>query len=168
MDWLQFAVQWLHVLAGITWFGAVIYSDFVLIPAIMTLPPAEQRRAGGAIGTQALKIIPGAAIAVIVLGILRGTVWGPIKSVDVLTTEYGITWLVALVLAITTFGFAKLVIEPGIARLNAIDPGEATLADGTASPRFAAAVAAIKRATLTELGLFLAIFTCMILMRFGK
>jgi uncharacterized membrane protein len=24
MDWLQFGVQWLHVLTAITWFGAVI------------------------------------------------------------------------------------------------------------------------------------------------
>jgi uncharacterized membrane protein len=46
MDWLLFAVQWLHVITAITWFGAVIYNDFILIPALTTLPPREQKSAG--------------------------------------------------------------------------------------------------------------------------
>ena len=45
MDWLQVVVQWLHVLGGITWFGTVIYGDFILIPALMTLTPDIQRAA---------------------------------------------------------------------------------------------------------------------------
>ena len=68
MDWAQVIVQWLHVLAGITWFGSVIYADFILIPAIMTLRPDVQRAAGGAIGARAAKLIPGVAIAVIAWG----------------------------------------------------------------------------------------------------
>ena len=167
MDWAQFAVQWLHVIAAVTWFGAVIYGDFILIPALMTLPTDVQRAAGGAIGLRAMKVIPGAAIAVIVLGILRGTVWGRIHGLDALGTTYGILWLLALVLAIATFAFAKVVIEPAIARINAIDPASATLADGSANPALTAAVDAVKRSTLIELGLFLVIFTCMILMRFN-
>ena len=167
MDWVQFAVQWLHVIAAITWFGSVIYADFILIPAITTLPPREQRSAGGAIGAQATKVIPPAAIAVIVLGILRGTVWGRIHSVDTLTTTYGIVWLVALVLAVATFAFGKLVIEPSIARLNAFSLEDAVLADGRPNPALTVAVDAIKRNALLELGLFLVIFTCMILMRFN-
>ena len=167
MDWLQFAVQWLHVIAAITWFGAVIYGDFILIPALSTLPLEIQRTAGGAVGLRATKIIPAAAIAVIVLGILRGTVWGPIKSFDALTTAYGITWLVALVLAIVTYAWAARAIEGGIRELNAIPVEEATLADGSPNPRMTAAIDAVKRAAAIELGLFLVIFTCMILMRFG-
>jgi uncharacterized membrane protein len=167
MDWIQVAVQWLHVLAAITWFGAVIYGDFILIPALMTLPPDVQRAAGGAIGLRAMKVIPGAAIAVIVLGILRGTVWGRIHSVSDVTTTYGLLWLVALVLAIATYAFAKVVIEPGIARINAVDPASAIDATGRPNAELAAAVDAVKRASLAELGLFLVIFTCMILMRFN-
>ena len=167
MDWLQFAVQWLHVIAAVTWFGAVIYGDFILIPALVTLPLRDQRSAGGAIGLQATKVIPGAAIAVIVLGVLRGTVWGRIKDLDDLTTTYGIIWLVALVLAIATFAFGKFVIEPAIARLNAFPLEEASLADGRPNPAMTATVDAIKRNGVLELGLFLVIFTCMILMRFN-
>jgi uncharacterized membrane protein len=167
VDWLQVIVQWLHVLAGITWFGAVIYGDFILIPAIMTLAPDVQRAAGGAVGARASRIIPGVAIAVIVLGFLRGTVWGRIHDVNSLMTTYGYLWLTGLVLAIATFAFGKLVLEPAIGRLNAIDPANATLADGRPNPELVAAADALKRLGLIELVLFLVIFTCMILMRFN-
>ena len=167
MDWVQVGVQWLHVLAGITWFGAVIYGDFILIPALMTLPVDVQRAAGGAIGLRATRVIPGAATAVIVLGILRGTVWGRIHSFADVTTTYGYLWLTALVLAVATFAFAKVVIEPGIARINAIDPAEAVRPDGSPNPAMLRAVDTVKRASLAEFVLFLVIFTCMILMRFS-
>jgi hypothetical protein len=145
----------------------VIYGDFILIPALMTLPADVQRAAGGAIGLRATKVIPGAAVAVIVLGILRGTVWGRIHGLSDLSTTYGVLWLLALVLAIVTFAFAKVVIEPGIARINAIDPADAVQADGTPNPAMTSAVDTVKRASLAEFGLFLVIFTCMILMRFN-
>jgi hypothetical protein len=107
VDWLQFGVQWLHVLAAITWFGAVIYTDFILIPGLMKLPIDQQRTAGGAVGEQAFRVIVGAATATIILGVLRGTLFGQIRSVDALLgTSYGITWLVALVVAIVTFSWA--------------------------------------------------------------
>ena len=167
MDWLQFAVQWLHVLAAITWFGAVIYTDFILIPAITTLPPREQRMAGAAIGRQSVRVIMGAATAVIVLGILRGTVFGQIKSFEALTTAYGLTWLVALVLSLVTYYWGLRVITPAVERFNAFDLEQATLPDGSPNPAMLALIADIKRKTLTELLFFFAIFTCMILMRFG-
>jgi uncharacterized membrane protein len=167
MDWVLFAVQWLHVITAITWFGAVIYNDFILIPALTTLPPREQRSAGGAIGRQAEKVILGAASAVIVLGILRGTVFGQIKSVDALTTTYGLTWLVALVLALFTFYWGYRVLGAALARFTAFDLDQATLPDGSANPVLTGMIADIKRKSQFELLLFLAIFTCMILMRFG-
>ena len=108
MDWLQFGIQWLHVLAGITWFGAVIYNDFILIPGLMKLPIGVQRDAGQAVGAQANKVIIPAATAVIVLGILRGTIFGSIRSTDALFgTSYGITWLVAIVFAISAYLWAS-------------------------------------------------------------
>ena len=167
MDWPQFAVQWLHVLLAITWFGAVIYTDFILIPAITTLPPREQRTAGSAIGNQSARIITGAAMAVIVLGILRGTVFGSIRSVDALLTTYGLTWLFALGLAIFTFFWGLKVIVGALERFNAFDLDQATLPDGRPNPVMLALIADIKRKSQLELVFFLAIFTCMILMRFG-
>ena len=167
MDWLQFIVQWLHVFLGIFWFGAVLYGDFILIPAVTTLPLNTQREIGAAIGPRAERVILPVAGLAILLGIVRGTVFGPIKSLDALTNAYGLTWLVALIAAAATFYWGLRVIVPAIRRLNAISPQDAVGPDGAPSATFAAAIDQVKRVTLLELLGFFVIFTCMILMRFG-
>jgi uncharacterized membrane protein len=167
VDWGVFVVQWLHVIAAITWFGAVIYTDFILIPAITTLPPREQRTAGTAIGNQSTKVIIGAAAAVIVLGFLRGTVWGRIHSLDALATPYGLAWLLALVLSLVAFYWGLRVITAALVRFNAFDLDQAVLADGRQNPVMLELIADIKRKSQLELLFFLVIFTCMIFMRFN-
>lgn len=92
---------------------------------------------------------------VILLGIVRGTVFGPIDSIDALFgTAYGITWLVALVVSI------------GLVVNGARNIGPATTALKDA-PDFAAAGARLQRFAQIDLVGFLIVFTCMILMRFG-
>ena len=167
MDWLVFVVQWLHVILGVLWFGAVLYADFILIPALNTLPLTTQRAVGAAVGARGTPIIFPAAVGVILLGIVRGTVFGPIKSLDALATAYGITWLVALALAVGLFVYGLRVLAPSLERLAAIPDAEAITADGSASPALVAALDRVKRAAMLELLLFVAIFTCMILMRVG-
>ena len=130
MDWIVVAVQWLHVVLGVFWFGAVLYSDFILIPALNTLPLPTQKSVGAALGARANRILPPVAVAVVLLGILRGTVFGPIKSLDALTTPYGITWLVALLVTIATLVFAIRVLGPALERLGTIPEAEALNPDG--------------------------------------
>jgi uncharacterized membrane protein len=43
VNWLPFAVQRLHVLLGITWFGYAISMHFLVSPTLAQLPE-EQRR----------------------------------------------------------------------------------------------------------------------------
>ena len=167
MDWVIVAVQWLHVVLGVFWFGAVLYSDFILIPALNTLPLPTQRTVGAALGARANRILPPVAIAVVLLGIVRGTVFGPIKSLEALATPYGITWLVALVVTIVTIAFAIRVLAPALERLGTIPESEALNPDGSATPALTTLIARVKRLSFLELGLFIAIFTCMILLRFG-
>jgi uncharacterized membrane protein len=167
VDWLVFAIQWLHVFFGIFWFGSVLYVDFVLLPAISRLPIARQREVVVPVGSRSNNFLVPVAGTVIVLGFLRGTVFGQINSVDALTTPYGVTWLIALAAAVATFAWGLRVITPAVERMNAIALDQAAEADGTPSPRFAAAIGSLRRATLLELVGFSLIFTCMILMRFG-
>lgn len=167
MDWVLFVVQWLHVILAILWFGGVLYSDFVLIPAFNTLPLPTQRAVGAAIGARANRIIPAVAGAVILLGIVRGTVFGPLKSLDAFTTPYGITWIASLLLAIGIFVFGLRVIGPSLERLGSIPDAEALNPDGSASSKLMAALTHVKRNVLLELLGFLVVFTFMILMRFG-
>ena len=167
MNWGQFIIQWLHVGLGVLWFGTVLYNATILIPAISRLSLPRQREIGRAIGEQGFKVIRPVAGAVILLGIIRGTFFGPIKSFDNLTTAYGITWLVGLAFAIGAYMWAERMVGPALDRMNAIPEAEALGPNGTPSPALEASIAVVKRNSILELGFFLVIFTCMILMRFG-
>jgi len=165
MDWLQVIVQWLHVFFGIFWFGSTLYADLILVPAVMSLPVARQREVVAPIGSRSVKVLEPVAGLVILLGFLRGTVFGQIRSLEALMTVYGVTSLVALVAAIALFYWAFRVLPPAIERMNAI-PLDAE-ANEASNDAFAAALSRVKRISLLELVGFLIIFTCMILMRFG-
>jgi uncharacterized membrane protein len=167
VNWAQFIVQWLHVLLAIFWFGSALYSDVILIPAISTLPIVRQREIGEPIGRRGSRIIRPVIVIVILLGILRGTVFGPIQSLDRLTTAYGLTWLLALATASATAAWSFRVIIPAIDRMNAISLAEAVGADGNPTQVLVAAIDNVKRALTLELIGFFIIFTAMILMRFG-
>lgn len=155
MDWLQFVVQWLHVLLGITWFGYAISMFFLVSPALAALPEAELRSTNMRLGELGAKVFPVVGIAVLVLGVIRGTFLGPIDSVgEIFTTAYGLTWLVALLATVALF----------ITGARYIGPGFVGLKD---APDLPAAVARLRRLSMFDLALFGVIFTCMILMRFG-
>jgi uncharacterized membrane protein len=167
MNWVVFGVQWLHVLLGIVWFGTVLYNALILFPAVSQLPLGTQRQIGRVISERGFKVIQPVAIAVIVLGFLRGTVFGQINTFERLTTAYGITWLVGLVFAIGAYFWAERVIGPSVERMNAIPEAEALGPDGTPTPVLIGAIDDAKRKSVLELAFFAVIFTCMILMRFG-
>jgi uncharacterized membrane protein len=163
VDWLQFIVQWLHVLLGIFWFGGALYTDIILIPAISHLSLEKQRELGAALGVRGIAVYRVVAPLIIVLGFLRGTVFGPIKNLDALTTAYGITWLVALVVTIALYRFAFTTYERALRALTTVPLAP----DGTATPEVVAATDRVKRLAVLELVFFFVIFTCMILMRLG-
>ncbi len=164
MDWVVVGAQWLHVLLGIIWFGNSLVVAAILIPSLSRLPIPMQRQVGAQYGEQATSVFDVLVPAVIVLGVIRGTLLGPIKGVgDAFGSSYGITWLVALVAAIATFLWGRIVINGAIQRMNAAPLN----ADGTATAQLEGETARVKLVVVLELVGFLVIFTCMILMRFG-
>ena len=155
MNWLQFAVQWLHVLLAIVWFGYSLSMSFLIAPALARLHEGSQREANFELGRLGQRVFPIVAPLVILLGIIRGTVFGPIDSIDALFgTGYGITWLVALVVSI------------GLVVNGARNIGPSTVAMKDA-PDLAVAAARLQRFAQIDLVGFAVVFTCMILMRFG-
>ena len=165
MDWAVFVVQWLHVLLAILWFGNSLSLATITIPAISKLPLVRQQEIGAQLGVQGTRVIDIAGPAVIILGLLRGTVFGQIHDLNSLIgTAYGLTFLVALVVATATFLWGRFVIVPST-RVLATAPVNP---DGTATPELNAALERAKRVTVLELIGFLVVFTCMILMRFGQ
>ena len=157
MFWLG-TVQWLHVLLGIFWFGSTLYINLVFIPAVLPLSREKQQEIAARISPLTTRVLRPTAILVIALGIVRGTVLGPIHSVqDVFNTTYGVTWFVALVGALALFTFIEVVFDPDIRRLNT----------AKTEVEYEATLGRVKILSVVELIGFFAIFTCMILLRLG-
>jgi uncharacterized membrane protein len=164
VDWPVVVVQWLHVLLAILWFGNSLTLATITIPAISRLPLVRQQEIGAQLGERGTRVIDIVAPAVIILGFLRGTVFGSVRDAGTLFgTAYGLTFLVALIAAIATFLWGRFVIVPSVRALSVapVNP------DGTPTPELDAALARAKRVTVLELLGFLVVYTCMILMRFG-
>jgi uncharacterized membrane protein len=154
VNWLQFAVQWLHVLLAITWFGYAIALHFLISPALRELPEDQGRLTNSRLGEIGLRVFPIVSALVIILGILRGTVFGRIQSFEALWTIYGILFLVALI------GSLGLIFTGA----RFIGPTMESLKD---TPDYGAAVQRLRTVGWIDLGLFTLVFTCMILMRFN-
>lgn len=149
--------HWIHVFTGTFWFGGSMFANAIVGPALSGSSPPAQSEVGSRIGNRAPKIMRTMAALAIVTGIVNGTVFGPVKSLDVLFGgSYGLTWLAALVLGVGTALWGQLV----TVRLRA------AVALSLAAER-PAAIKKVLRAAGVELFGFLTVFTCMILMRFG-
>ena len=124
MDGLTAAAQWLHVFFGIFWFGGTLYATFVVLPAMSRLPPLNARAMSMELQRQIPRVIPAVALATILLGFVRGTALGPIRSTADLSSPYGVWWLVGLVGAVALVFWGQYVITP--AGRSALRPGRAS------------------------------------------
>jgi uncharacterized membrane protein len=157
MVWLV-TVQWLHVLLGVVWFGGTLYINLILIPSLLPLPREQQQEVSARIGPMTTRVLRPAAILVIVFGFIRGTFLGQLHSVqEVVGTTYGMTWLIALISTLALFAFTELVLDPAVSHLN-IAKEEA---------EYGATLRRVQVVSVIQLLGFFAIFTCMVLMRFG-
>jgi putative copper export protein len=155
VNWPLFIVQWIHVLLGVLWFGYALSMYFLISPTLMELPEQQGRITNSSLARVGGRVFPIVGLLVLALGILRGTVFGPINSLeDLFGTTYGWTWLVALVGTVALFYTGARYIGPIFESLKDVDD-------------YPAAVARLRRVSGIDLGLFFVVFTCMILMRFG-
>ncbi|GAC1613249.1 MAG: hypothetical protein NVS9B1_21340 [Candidatus Dormibacteraceae bacterium] len=151
---LLVVLHYLHVFFGIFWFGAVLTIDFLVVPTVQSLAPGVQSAFGGEFARRAPRLITAIAGTTIVLGLIRGIAGGVLFS---LGSAYGLTWIAALILGIGLAIFGVRVITPAAERLQQAAQG----------PEFEAALARIKRLTVSELGGFVVILGMMVAMRFG-
>lgn len=150
-------IEGLHMLFAIFWFGGTLFVNFVLGPATARTSPAAAGEMGAQIGIQATRVIPPVASLAILLGFLRGTVWGPIDGLSsVFNTGFGRWWFIALVLAIITFVWGQRI----------TGPSAASIATSTNADERAARVQRTIRLASIELIGFFGVFSMMILMRF--
>ena len=161
--WLIIVVQWLHVLFAIFWFGSRFVVTFILLPAMRRVKQSEQAAFLGELIRHFVRVEPALGIATIVLGFLRGTVFGVVTDAGVaLGTPYGRTWTVALALGLVAAALGGAV-GANFTALRAIP----VAADGSSQPAFDAQIGRTLTFSYASFAVFLAIFTCMILLRFG-
>ncbi|MGH2491344.1 MAG: hypothetical protein ACRDF9_07525 [Candidatus Limnocylindria bacterium] len=91
-------IHWIHVFFGVFWFGTVLYTRLVLLPALRTLPDEQYQNVRRAmLSGNARRWTYTFGYGTIVFGILRGAVNGVFAQLD---TPYGVTYLAALVLGV--------------------------------------------------------------------
>ncbi|HEV2237682.1 MAG TPA: hypothetical protein VGR57_13555 [Ktedonobacterales bacterium] len=162
--WLVAAVQGLHMLFGIFWFGSVLTLMFVVLPALAREPQPGKQAFVAALERQLHRLLPVVAGMTILLGILRGTVLGAVTSLDAATgTAYGRTWLAALILGIVTLILGARGVGGGFTRLASL----VLTVDDAARVAYAAQLRRIRLAGYLTLAGFLGTFICMVLLRFG-
>jgi uncharacterized membrane protein len=162
--WLVGTVQWLHVLFGIFWFGTVLTLTVVVVPALGRAPQPGKQTLVGALQRRLHRLLPLVAGMTILLGVVRGTIMGPVTSLHVaFGTAYGRTWTAALVFSTATLIIGARGIGGGFIRLAAME----LTADGAARAAYDTQLQKIEAAGYITIVGFLATFTCMILMRFG-
>jgi uncharacterized membrane protein len=153
---MTIVVHWLHVLGGIVWFGGHVFSAAVVWPALLRRPAAEARTFSDAMMQPAMRVMGPAGLLVLVLGIVRGTVLGPVRSLDVLVgTAYGWTFATALLLTFLLMGYGGRMRQEMDRRVwdgEAFHPGAADF---------------LRRSSAINLGGLAVILACMVLMRFG-
>jgi uncharacterized membrane protein len=166
--WLIYSMQWLHVMCGTFWLGSSLYGNFVVIPAISTLPLEQQRMFAKPLGARGDKIMIPAAILVIFFGVIRGTLLGPVQSLSyLLGTAYGLTFLVSFIVASATLAWGIWVMGRTIHQANTFPIEKVKQVDGTFTPAYLALIRRAKLFALLELVGFLIVFSCMILLGFG-
>ena len=171
MEAVTLVVQWCHVAAGILWVGGAAVLELVARPILERLPPETERAVGARMGRALVPYFAVAGTATIVFGVLRGTLFGPIRSFADLGTKYGIAWCVALAVAATLAVLGAV----GIGRTSTVyyeteafwrsaaGPGEAPVPQGL--PAEAARVRRrLVRLGRLQLSGFAAILVCMLLM----
>jgi uncharacterized membrane protein len=150
---LLIAVQWLHVLGGIFWFGSALTNHVVVVPSIKAQPPESQKAWWRSYSSRYGQMVAAVAGTTIVLGIIRGLVGG---VWSVLESAYGLTWIASVLLGIGLAFVGARLTGPATARLASAEHAN-----------YSAHLTRLSRLGRVELGLFLVLFSLMIAMRFG-
>ncbi|HET7176584.1 MAG TPA: hypothetical protein VFK21_11330 [Gammaproteobacteria bacterium] len=151
-----FVVQWLHVIGGLVWAGGALVGGYLLPRAMVDKPAPAGRAVYDPFIKTAGPLMEAAGITVLLAGLLRGTLFGPVHSFAIaFGTAYGLTWITALLFSMVFAGHSGHWHK----RMPELIWNEEL--KGAEAKRL------IDRHGLVSLVLFLGIIACMVLMRLG-
>ena len=133
MIWVLAVLLYVHVLGAIFWFGSGLMLQFVFIPALRDLPYEAQHPWLQALSANYSRIIGPVGGLTILFGILRGIFAGVLGT---LNTPYGITFVVAFVLAIPVIAVGARFIGPTAQKLAAAGTRDEVLTLATQISRY--------------------------------
>ena len=120
-DVLRWSVQYLHVLAGVLWFGAGFYVVLVQLPALLSLPPAQRLPAVVELGPRQIRYTLRLAEATIALGIVNALLTGRLANLTAtLTSLWGWAIVVGTILALGLYVLIQGAVKPAIFRVLAV------------------------------------------------
>ncbi len=166
MDPATALVQALHVTAAIIWVGGHLTWQHLILPTWFREPIVTQRELGRSLVGRYERVVIPTALLVLASGVLRGTVFGRIHTVDDLATRYGLTWAAALILVLVTFAIGARLGTPRVRAYLADDDAWAAAAQGDEGAllgRRRAFVSALR----VELGVMLLVLAMMFALRFS-
>jgi uncharacterized membrane protein len=97
MVWLQSVLLYLHIVGAIFWFGSGLFLQFVIVPALMSMPFEGQKPFLVALAARYGKVIGPIGGLTVLLGILRGISSGVLGN---LGSPYGLTYLASILGAV--------------------------------------------------------------------
>lgn len=149
-------VHTLHVITAIVWAGAHVFMALVGWPTLRDRPAAEAQAVLARMSRTLGPLMAVTGSLVVVLGVLRGTVFGVVRSfTQLVETPYGRTFMLAALLTIVLAvhgARAGRTLEARIFRDGAWTPDAKRI---------------LRRSSVLEGSLLLAVIACMALMRFG-
>jgi len=112
MDTGLVSVQFVHIAGGAAWLGGSTFANLVVLPFIARQPVDRQRGLFAAIVLGPERVMIGAALLAGLSGLLRGTLFGPIKSLAALGRPYGLLWFAAILITAVVFAVGGRVTSP--------------------------------------------------------
>ncbi|HEX2754476.1 MAG TPA: hypothetical protein VHM48_03375 [Candidatus Limnocylindrales bacterium] len=167
MDIWLMVVQFVHILGGAAWLGGSIFANLVLLPYVFRQAPDRRRGLIGVLILGPERVMIGAAVIGGLMGLVRGTFFGPIRSIDDLGSGYGLTWLGAVVVVLGVFVVGGAVTSRAARRLLDDDALWVASADGRLGDAYATTAVRLKVGFRIELSGILVTLALMEVLRFS-
>jgi putative copper export protein len=121
MDGVAATVHFVHLASGAAWLGGSLFANLFLVPFVLRQPVDRQRHFTGALLLGPERLMIGAALLVVVTGLGRGILFGPIVTLEALGQPYGLVWLLSLTIVALVFVTGARLTGPAIHRLTRED-----------------------------------------------